>query len=200
MLPRIAAARSAGASVLADEAFIDYCPEAAVTRDAAMQAGVIAIRSLTKFFGCPGLRVGYAVAAPETARGLAAQLPAWPVSTLALNAVCEALRDADYICETLAMNARERTHLAEALDRLGCRMFPSAANFLLIQLPDAFPAALVRERLIREYAILVRECDSFEGLEPDRYLRVAVRRKSENARLIEGLTSVFGRAACLNNC
>ena len=67
MLERIRVIRAAGATVLADEAFIDYVPEAAITRDAASIPGVVAVRSLTKFFGCPGLRVGYAVAAPETA-------------------------------------------------------------------------------------------------------------------------------------
>src|SRR5205085_1029151 len=180
MLERIATARASGATVLADEAFVDYAPEAAITREAAAQDGVIAIRSLTKFLGCPGLRVGYGVAAPETARRLAAQLPAWPVTTLALNAVTEALRDDDYARQTLQENQRARDGFAEALGRLGCQVLPSAANFLLLRLPEYLPAAQVRERLIGEHAILVRDCDSFEGLERGRYLRVAVRFENEN--------------------
>src|SRR5207248_9500991 len=183
MLRRVAGARSAGAAVLLDEAFIDYAPDCAVTGDAAAQPGVIAIRSLTKFFGCPGLRVGYAVAAAETARALAAQLPPWPVSVLALNALAEALRDGDYARETLERNQRARERLSEALGHLGCQVFPSAANFLLLRLADGFAAAHVRERLIREHGVLVRDCDGFEGLEPGRFLRVAVRLESENVRL-----------------
>ena len=99
-------ARASGCSVLADEAFIDYIPDAAVTRDAAARPGVIAIRSLTKFLGCPGLRVGYAVAAPETMRSLTAQLPAWPVTTLALNALAEALEDTEFARQTIETNHR----------------------------------------------------------------------------------------------
>jgi len=191
MLGLIASARSSGASVLADEAFIDYAPEAAITGEAAGQPGLIAIRSLTKFFGCPGLRVGYGVATAEIAREFAAQLPAWPVTSLALNAIAEALRDAEYARQAPERNRSTRALLSGALGRLGCHVFPSGANFLLVRLPDPFVAASARERLIREHGILVRECDSFEGLEKGRYLRVAVRQESENARLIQALERVF---------
>jgi threonine-phosphate decarboxylase len=191
MLDRIANAHSTGAAVLADEAFIDYAPSAAITREAANRTGLVAIRSLTKFFGCPGLRVGYSVSSPETAAKMAAQLPPWPVTTLALNTLAEALRDDDYARATLESNRQDRTCLSEALERLGCQVSPSAANFLFLRLPDGFPAAEVRDRLIREHAILVRECDSFEGVEQGRYLRLAVRHPSDNARLIEALGSVF---------
>ena len=182
MLHRIAAALEAGATVLADEAFVDYAPAAAVTRDAAAQPGVIAIRSLTKFYGCAGLRVGYAVASIDTARALTAQLPAWPVTTLALNAAAEALRDDEYVRVTLEANAQSRERLGCALKQLGCRVFPSAANFLLIEVNNA---GAIRARLLREHGILVRDCDSFEGLERGRYLRIAVRTETDNERLLE---------------
>jgi threonine-phosphate decarboxylase len=196
MLDQIATARASRVTVLADEAFIDYAPDAAITRDAAMQDGVIAIRSLTKFFGCPGLRVGYAVAAPETARRLAAQLPPWPVTTLAIHTLAEAIQDAGYREEALKRNERARARLSAALSSLHCRVSPSSANFLLLCLPAAFRAAEVRYLLIREHSILVRECDSFAGLEPGRYLRVAVRSETENARLVEALADTLTKTTC----
>lgn len=191
MLDCIEALRSRGAAVLVDEAFIDYAPEDAITRHAAARDAVIAIRSLTKFYGCPGLRVGYAVAAPETARKLAARTPAWPVTTLALSAVTEALCDEDYDRQTRERNACARAWLSSALSKSGCRVYPPAANFLFLRLPDRCEAAGVRARLLREHRILVRECDSFAGLEPGCYLRVAVRFASDNARLAEALASVL---------
>jgi threonine-phosphate decarboxylase len=196
MLHRIANAQSRGASVLVDEAFIDYSPGDGITRDATDRAGVVAIRSLTKFYGCPGLRVGYAVASPETAAALAAQLPAWPVTTLAMHALAEAIDDAEYARETLELNQRNRMMLAESLERLSCEVSPSAANFLFLRLPDGLPAPQVRERLLREHAVLVRECDSFEGIERGRYFRVAVREESENVRLVEALAHVFQGCSC----
>jgi threonine-phosphate decarboxylase len=182
--------------VLVDEAFIDYSPGEAITRDAAHLHSVVAIRSLTKFYGCPGLRVGYAVASPDTAAKLAVHLSAWPVTTLAMNALAEALHDTDHARDTLALNHRNRAILAQALERLGCEVSPSAANFLFIRLPEGLHAASVRERLLREHAVLVRECDSFEGVEPGRHLRIAVRHESDNARLAEALEQVFKGWSC----
>lgn len=188
MLDRIAAARSNGATVIVDEAFVDYTPEAAITRDAAHQGGVVAIRSLTKFYGCAGLRVGYAVASPETARAIHRQFPPWPITTLAANALAEAIADDDYARQTLDLNRRRRACLAEDLSAFGCCVSPAAANFLLVELPAANE---VRQRLLHAHKILVRGCDSFEGLTPDRYLRVAVRSEEDNARLISALTETF---------
>ena len=199
MLDRIETMRASGCFVLADEAFVDFAPHAAITGDAATRPGVIAVRSLTKFFGCPGLRVGYAVAAPETARSLVAQLPAWPVTTLALNVLAEALRDLEYARAAIERNQQARTQLSAALRHLGIHVFPAAANFLFLRLPDRFSALQVRDRLIREHAIVVRECDSFDGLERGRFLRVAVRQEDENARLIAALASVFGGLSCPQN-
>jgi threonine-phosphate decarboxylase len=190
MLDRIAAARSRGATVLVDEAFIDYVPEAAITPTAAARDGVIAIRSLTKFFGCAGLRVGYAVASRETARAIQRQLPAWPVTGLAANALAEAVTDREYARATLDQNARARERLAQNLGALGCHVLPGAANFLLIELPPGVVAGDVRERLFRS-GILVRSCDTFEPLTPGRYLRIAVRREDENARLAAALAPIF---------
>jgi threonine-phosphate decarboxylase len=196
MLDYIAAARASGATVLADEAFIDYAPDSAITQDAG--TGIVAsIRSLTKFFGCPGLRVGYAVAAPDVAAKITAQLPPWPVTTLAANALAEALRDDTYPTHTREQNCHARAALSEELSSLGCRVFPGAANFLLVRLPAGCNALETRHALLRDHVILVRECDSFSGLEAGRYLRIAVRSENENEHLIDALSHVLGENSCL---
>jgi threonine-phosphate decarboxylase len=196
MLKHIAAARAAGAAVLVDEAFIDYVPDAAITHDAAA-GGAVSIRSLTKFFGCPGLRVGYAVAAPGIACKITAQLPPWPVTTLAANALAEALLDAGYPVQAREQNRRARAILSAALSSLGCRVSPGAANFLLMRVPAGRNAMQVRDALLRDHAILVRECDSFSGLERGCYLRLAVRGESDSQRLIDALSHVLLENSCL---
>jgi threonine-phosphate decarboxylase len=197
MLDRLAYALSLGATVLVDEAFIDYVPEAAITQHAAVTTGIVSIRSLTKFFGCPGLRVGYAVAAPVTTRRIAAPLPPWPVTTLAANAVAEALADTDYPVQAREQNRRTRENFSAALSSLGCRVLPGAANFLLLRIPAGFNASQIHSALLREHAILVRECDSFTGLEPGCYLRVAVRREDENQRLSDAFSQILREISCL---
>jgi threonine-phosphate decarboxylase len=179
---------SVGATLVLDEAFIDYALRASLVREAAVQRGLIVVRSLTKFYGCPALRVGYAVAHPETIQRIQALLPTWPVTQLALDALAEAVVDHEYADASLRENAVEREWLAESLSELGVFVFPSAANYLLLELCADMPTTCaLRARLIAKHRILIRNCDSYEGLAPGRYMRVAVRSANENRRLITAL-------------
>ena len=182
------AASAAKATLLLDEAFVDYAPSASLSHEAAGRAGVIVFRSLTKFYGCPALRVGYAIAHPDAARRIAALLPTWPISQLAIDTLAEAIQDREYAAASLHQNAVAREALAESLETLGLVVFPSAANYLLLELQPNMPAASqVRACMIANHRILIRNCDSYEGLDPGRYIRVAVRSESDNRRLIDAL-------------
>lgn len=183
------AASSSGTTLVIDEAFVDYVPQASLVREAAAQPGLIVIRSVTKFYGCPALRVGYAVAHPDTILRIRSLLPAWPVTQLAIDALAEAIADREYAEASVRENAIERERLIQSLSALGLTVFPSAANYLLLELQTDMAAALeLRARLIRKHRILIRNCDSYEGLAPGRYVRVGVRGRGENCRLIQALS------------
>ena len=179
---------SVGATLVLDEAFIDYAPEATLIREAAEKLSLIVIRSLTKFYGCPALRVGYAVAHPAAIRSIRSYLPTWPVTQFALDALSEAVTDVEFAETSLRENATERERLASALAALGLVVFSSAANYLLLELRDNMPSASeLRERLIAAHRIAIRNCDSYEGLAHGRFVRVAVRSAADNDRLIGAL-------------
>jgi threonine-phosphate decarboxylase len=181
---------SCGARVLLDEAFIDYAPHASAARDAVANARLIVVRSLTKFYGCPGLRVGYAVAHPEVASAIAQHLPAWPVTQLAINALAAAVTDVEYTEATLRENAERREGLRAGLEALCLTVFPSAANYLLVELPAGKPnASFLRQRLLARHGVLIRNCDSYEGLAAGRYIRVAVLAEEDNVRLLAALAA-----------
>jgi len=187
------ATNASGATLLLDEAFIDYSPRASLVRDAAARPGLIVLRSLTKFYGCPALRVGYAVGDPETIQRIASLLPAWPVTQLAIDALAEAVEDREYAEASLRENDVERETMAGWLRGLGVNVFPSAANYLFLELNAGMPAAAVlRERMILQHRILIRNCDSYEGLAQGRYVRVAVRSREENLRLVRGFGGESG--------
>ncbi len=178
----------AAPAVLLDEAFIDYVPDLSFVREAAVRQGLIVLRSLTKFYGCPALRIGYAVAHPDVTRRIQTLLPAWPVTQLAIDALAEAVSDREFAETSIRENATERAQLAESLTRLGVVVFPPAANYLFLELrPDMPAAAELRVRLIAKHRILIRICDSYEGLAPGRCVRVAVRSAADNRRLIDAL-------------
>jgi threonine-phosphate decarboxylase len=181
-------AESSGTAVLLDEAFIDYAPDHTLAREAAMRPGLIVIRSLTKFYGCPALRAGYAIGHPDGIAKIRACLPTWPVTQLAIDAFTEALQDTGYGEDTLRENRIERERLREALASLGLAVLPSEANYLLAELGPCMPrSSQLRLRIARHHRILIRNCDSYEGLETGRWIRLAVRSGPENIRLIQAL-------------
>jgi threonine-phosphate decarboxylase len=184
----IRSAQEAGVRVLLDEAFIDYVVEESLAPVAARFDNLVVLRSLTKFYAMPALRVGYSVASPRFAAAMRGHVPSWSVTTLAANAAAEALSDGGYASRSREVNEAERVRLGAALKSLGLRVYPSSANFLFARLPRRAPSAgALRERLIIEHRIIIRDCSSYEGLEPGRFIRVAVRDRADNIRLTEAL-------------
>lgn len=178
--------RGTGTVPVVDEAFMDFCEEeSAVAAVVADGRGVI-LRSLTKFYALPGLRLGYAVATPDIIGRLDGLIPPWSVGTLAQAAGVAALADDGYRERTLALVAAEREYLSAALASLpGLRPYPSAANYLLVELTSGLTAADLAGRLLRR-RILIRDCATFPGLD-ERFFRVAVRARRENDRLLAEL-------------
>lgn len=195
MIRVVRAAAACGTWLAIDEAFIDYAPSESLTVEATRWVHLVILRSLTKFYGMPALRVGFSVSMPQVAARIDAQLPAWPVTTLAAAAGVEAVRDLDYTRRTLLNVADERRRLAEALATIGVETYASAANFLLLRLPGRLDSARVREQLISDHRIVVRDCRSFHGLSDGRFVRVAVRSSGENGRLVRALHSVVEDAS-----
>ncbi|HLO25803.1 MAG TPA: threonine-phosphate decarboxylase CobD [Geobacteraceae bacterium] len=178
--------REAGTLPVVDEAFMDFCEEASVKRHVIESGAGVVLRSMTKFYGFPGLRLGYALAAPSlTERLVTLRLP-WGVSTLAQAAGLAALADNTHAGRSRAFVAEERTFLMNGLcDLPGVRLWPGAANYVLARLDGGMTAAGLQGRLLPE-RILIRDCGNFHGLD-GHFFRVAVRTREENERLLAAL-------------
>lgn len=182
-----------GATTIVDEAFIDYAPEDSLTQWAAKIPGLVVLRSLTKFFAMPGLRVAYAVSCPEMRTAMESCTPAWPVSSIATEAARMVLQDRPLIAQTRATNATERGWLAEQLQALGLHVFPGSANYLLIKIDEIRNGVEFWRRLIVEHRVVLRCCANFEGLD-EHYFRIGVRTRSENELLMRALKEVIDLA------
>lgn len=181
LLALVGLAEANQVAVVLDEAFIDYEPQASLLHVAAEKSSFIVLRSLTKFYAMPGLRVGYAVCGSELASAVRDQIEAWPISTIALEAGRAALIEEEYEAQSRRINAQSREEFADALCGMGLCVFPSAANFLLARLPCGSGAELAR--WLEPKRILIRQCDSFCGL-GDMYMRLAVRSRHDNLQLV----------------
>jgi threonine-phosphate decarboxylase len=176
--------------LVVDESFLDFTPHHSCAFDATKHLHLIVVRSLTKFWALAGLRIGYLVAHKKLVEKLSAKLEPWSVNTLASAAAAESLRDYKYRDQTLRLVRRERAFLTKQLARLGwLEPLPSETNFLLVRITAAsMTSPILCERLAKRN-ILIRDCSNFPGL-GHRYIRVAIRRRSENQRLIEELIAV----------
>lgn len=185
---------------VADEAYLDLVAEEdrhSLVSQAGRRRNGVVLRSLTKVFGLPGLRIGYAVGHPETVKALEAIQPPWPVNTLAAEVGTWLMGTAvGKLAESRSLLESARTEMVRGLASVhSLRLFPSDANFLLGRLSgdSGLGVGEVADRL-EGRGILIRRCDDFQGLEPDRFLRVAVRRPDDNHRLVELLREILGHA------
>ncbi|MFB6305179.1 MAG: threonine-phosphate decarboxylase CobD [Haloferacaceae archaeon] len=170
--------RAAGTTLLVDEAFLDFADRPTL----AGTPGAVVVRSLTKVFGLPGLRVGFAVAVGDLRDRLATARPAWGLSAPGAAVGAHCLDRTAFVERTRRRVRRERERMRAALaDRFD--VAPSVANFLLLDAGDR-PVADVRRRA-RERGVVVRDATTFRGL--DSHVRVAVRRPDENDRLLAAL-------------
>jgi threonine-phosphate decarboxylase len=189
-------ARAGAFALLVDEVFMDFCEEASLKPALDTCPNVTIIRSMTKFYGIPGLRLGYVLTSESLAERLHRFLPPWSVNTLAQVAGSYCLSQETYRERTLTLVKGERDFLQSEMGTIdGLTPLPGVANYLLVRLNERLPDAKVLVRdLLKTDRILVRDCSSFEGL-GDRYFRVAVRLRRENERLLEGLAR-WGAAHC----
>jgi histidinol-phosphate aminotransferase len=108
---------------------------------------VVVTRTFSKVYGMAGLRVGYAVAHPETATLLRSFAAGPNVNHLGLVAARAALRDDAYVERSIATNAEARRITCEVLDELGLEYIPSHTNFVMHRIPGE----------LREYNRRMRE-------------------------------------------
>jgi adenosylcobyric acid synthase len=173
-----------------DEAFFDFV-ENAESLTGNRPSNVIVLRSFTKFYAIPGLRLGFAIAEPDLIQKIKKILPPWSVNGLAQAVGERALQDHGYALRTRALVRQERELLFTEIHSIpGLTVFSGQANFLLVRLDrqDLDGPALARQLL--SSGIAIRVCDNFEGLDK-RFFRVAVRNEVENRKLLHSLSKAL---------
>jgi L-threonine-O-3-phosphate decarboxylase len=167
-------------TLLVDEAFLGFTDRESM----AGTDGVVVARSLTKLYGLPGLRAGYAVATEDHRAKLRTARQPWALGTPAARVGTHCLRQREFVEQTRTRVREERAWLHEALAP-EYDVFPSEAPFLLLGVGDRDVATLVAR--CRKGGVAIRDATTFRGL--DLHVRVAVRTRAANERLVAVLST-----------
>lgn len=187
----VLALRRPGRIVVVDEAFMDLVPGQPGTLVRERLDDVVVVRSLTKALAVPGLRVGYAVAAPAIAERIRRVRPPWTANALALAALVAAARRPDALAAAATRADEERRDLVRRLAPLhGLRTWPTATNFCLVEVVNG-PAVVAA---LRDRRIAIRSAASFPGLGPG-HLRLTARGPAENRRLVSAIQEAIAECA-----
>lgn len=177
-----------------DEAFMDFVPqesEHSLLKLASISHDLTVIRSMTKFYSIPGIRLGFMVAHPDHIGQLRQQQVQWSVNYLAQNIGAAVLEDEAFEQSTREWLSIEKPWLIEQLSNLGLQVVPSDVNFLLFSFPESSGISVKQaQQHMGRQGILIRDASLFEGLN-ERYCRVAIRLREDNERLLQALQSMI---------
>lgn len=173
-----------------DASYAAYTSVPLLTPSEAVQRGnVLMLRSMTKDYGIPGIRLGYVIAsAPMLAPLRALRMP-WSIGAIALQAGHWLVQHHDDYEIPVDMLLSERERLAASFTAMGITTSHSDCNILLCQLPSG-SASSFKERLAVEHGILIRDASNFQKLTPQHF-RIAAQLPDENDALIAAMQNIL---------
>lgn len=177
-----------GALLVVDECFMNFLDDPAahtLLPQLKDHPNLVILKAFTKLYAMAGIRLGYALCSDETLlERMRLAGPPWSVSTLAQEAGCAALGEKKYVQQVRALIRSQRILLRQGLERLGLRVIPGEANYLL------FRCTVPLLQPLRGRGILLRGCGNYLGLD-DNWYRTAVRTEPENRRLLAALEEIL---------
>jgi len=176
---------------IVDEAYAELCEnfESCVSL-LNILPNLVVIRSLTKTFAIPGIRLGYILTNKILQEGFVTCKMPWSVNTLAIEAGSFILDNYDILLpdtKELLIQAKKLRLKLSKIEKL--QLVESNCNYVLVKLKTGKSADL-KAFLIQEYGILIRDASNFRGLDST-YFRVAVQQEKWNDMLIEGILNWF---------
>lgn len=164
---------------------------------------LIIIKSLTKAFAIPGLRLGYILANPDVIQRLYLMRPPWSVNTMSLIAGTYIMDHYSSLLPSANELNEESLFLQKKLSAIkGIEIKPSTCNFFLGQLVNSnaneveipgLTAKILKQILVDEYSILIRDASNFKGL-TKYHFRIAAQNHNENIKLIEAINNIINKS------
>ena len=171
-----------------DEAYIDFTDAISSAIDLIdKHSNLILVKSLTKNFSIPGLRLGYLIANKATVQNIQFFKPPWTVNSIAIEAGKYILQRKQHFLPPVKQYQSDKKEFTEKLAQIpGLKIEPSKTSYFLIELEKS-SASELKNYLISEFGLLVRDASNFRGLN-EKFIRVATLSKEKNQFLIDALT------------
>ena len=189
LLQIIKKAKKLSTIVFLDECFIEMVPESneSVISYVEKYKNLFVLRSLTKSFALPGIRIGYAAGSKEIIDILQKIKIPWSVNSLAQDAANSALKNKSHLDKSNSIIQKELIFLTNKIDKLnGFDCDSSSTNFILIKTKK--DSTQLQKKLL-EHKILIRDCKNFRGLD-NHHIRIAVKSHKDNLKLVKVLEKV----------
>ncbi|KON85713.1 histidinol phosphate aminotransferase [Sporosarcina globispora] len=172
--------------LIMDEAFYDFVEGyQSIVPFIGRDSNVVVLRSMTKMFSIPGLRLGYMMASERLIERAASLKPHWSVNALALKAGEWCLNSNEHVRLTKNLIRQERERLVQFYRNLDFEVSPSSVNFYVLR-DSSLDVQLPLFQFLLEKGIIPRHTMNFPGLE-GRWLRFAIKGPKDNDRLMEAM-------------
>lgn len=189
MLEILKRCKQMGMHLFLDESFIEFS-EMESCMGLTAEYSLFVLRSITKIYGVPGIRIGYGVGKKEIVEEMSKIKEPWSVNFLALKTMESYLEDISYMEETERWYGAEKKRFSERLCEIEyLEPFRSEANFVLCKLNSGNAKGL--QEYMLEEGFYIRTCEDFYSLD-ESYVRFAVRKREENDGLLKSLREYGG--------
>ena len=189
LLSIIIVAKKLKTIVFIDECFIELVPKSneSVISYVKKYDNLFILRSLTKSFGLPGLRIGYACGSKEIIKILQKIKIPWSVNSLAQDAANAVIKNTSHLKKSNIIIKKELKYLEDNISILnGFECIFSSTNFILIKIK--YDSTKLQTKLLKN-KILIRDCKNFRGLD-NHYIRIAVKSHKDNVKLVKALEKI----------
>ena len=189
LLSIIIVAKKLKTIVFIDECFIELVPKSneSVMSYVKKYDNLFILRSLTKSFGLPGLRIGYACGSQQIIKILQKIKIPWSVNSLAQDAANVVIKNTSHLKKSNIIIKKELKYLEDNISILnGFECISSSTNFILIK--TKYNSTKLQTKLLKN-KILIRDCKNFRGLD-NHYIRIAVKSHKDNVKLVKALEKI----------
>lgn len=188
-------AEKEGKLLIVDETFIEFADsekDRSLVNMVEKSKNLFIIRAVTKFFGIPGIRLGYGISSSrELLQKMYDEKEPWTINSFADSASDFIFKEEEYIRKSKEYFSKERVCMINEINKIdGIKAFNSDANFILVRFENR-NVLDVKENLLKRAGLLIRDASNFIGLDSS-FARVAIKNHEQNTVLVDALRSVLG--------